>query len=145
MDTLKVKRTSNLATLPYRATEGSVGYDLTSIDQVMVEPHTCKLLSTGLIVEVPVGTYGRIAPRSSIGKKFVAVGAGVIDRDYRGEIKVMLYNHSSVPFQVSIGDRIAQLICERISTPAVVETDFLDDTDRGTGGFGSTGCNVWGS
>jgi deoxyuridine 5'-triphosphate nucleotidohydrolase len=71
-------------------------------------------------------------------KNFVDVGAGVIDADYRGNVGVVLYNHSTDDFSIKKGDRIAQLILERIETPAVEEVDDLDDTARGTGGFGST-------
>lgn len=80
------------------------------------------------------------APRSGLAlKNFIDVGAGVIDSDYRGPLGVLLFNFSDEPFQVRIGDRIAQLIIERISTPEVAIVDELPTTDRGAGGFGSTG------
>lgn len=89
---------------------------------------------------MPEGTYGRVAPRSGLAwKNFIDVGAGVIDQDYRGNVGVILFNHSDTPFEIKKGDRIAQLILERIVHPVVVEADTLSDTDRGAGGFGSTG------
>lgn len=81
-----------------------------------------------------------VAPRSGLTwKHSIDVGAGVIDGDYRGPVGVILFNHSDIEFQVNVGDRIAQLILEKIMTPDVTEVDDLDDTVRGVGGFGSTG------
>lgn len=85
-------------------------------------------------------TDGRIAPRSGLAvKHFIDTGAGVIDSDYRGEVKVLLFNHSEVDFEVKEGDRIAQLVIERIYTPEVVVVEELEESVRGAGGFGSTG------
>jgi len=98
------------------------------------------LVKTDLSIAVPAGTYGRVAPRSGLAwKHSIDVGAGVIDADYRGNVGVILFNHSDKDFKVEIGDRIAQLIIERIELPHVQEVDELDDTIRGGGGFGSTG------
>lgn len=81
-----------------------------------------------------------VAPRSGLAwKHSIDVGAGVVDADYRGPVGVILFNHSDVDFEVKVGDRIAQLIVEKIVTPQVVEVDDLDATVRGAGGFGSTG------
>lgn len=100
------------------------------------------LVKTDIQIEVPDGTYGRVAPRSGLAwKNFIDVGAGVIDQDYRGNVGVILFNHSDIDFDVKKGDRIAQLICERIVHPTVVEAETLTDTTRGAGGFGSTGTN----
>ncbi|OQV10261.1 hypothetical protein CLAIMM_14286 [Cladophialophora immunda] len=86
------------------------------------------------------GTYGRVAPRSGLAAKhFIDTGAGVIDADYRGEVKVLLFNHGEADFQVNKGDRIAQLVLERIYTPEIVEVENLEESVRGAGGFGSTG------
>jgi dUTP pyrophosphatase len=85
--------------------------------------------------------YGRVAPRSGLTVKHgIHVGAGVIDPDYTGEIKVALFNLGDVPFEIKKGDRIAQLVLERCETPDVHEIDTLDETGRGAGGFGSTGA-----
>lgn len=83
---------------------------------------------------------GRIAPRSGLASKhFIDTGAGVIDADYRGQVKILLFNHSETDFDVNEGDRVAQLVLERIYTPDVVEVAELEDSVRGAGGFGSTG------
>ncbi len=91
---------------------------------------------------IPIGNYGRIAPRSGLAaKNFIDVGAGVIDSDYRGEVKVLLFNFSTTDFKINVGDRIAQLIIEkytRTDIEEVTEGD-LDSTERWAGGFGSTG------
>ena len=80
------------------------------------------------------------APRSGLAwKNFIDTGAGVIDADYRGEVKVLLFNHNEEDFNVKVGDRVAQLILEKIETPEVVAVEDLDASDRGAGGFGSTG------
>jgi dUTP pyrophosphatase len=85
---------------------------------------------------------GRIAPRSGLASKnFIDTGAGVIDADYRGPVKVLLFNHADTDFPVKEGDRIAQLVIERIYTPEVVEVQELEASVRGAGGFGSTGAN----
>ena len=97
-------------------------------------------METGLPVALPSGTYARIAPHSGLAtQSFIDVGAGVVDSDYLGEIKVVLFNHSADDFVVQASDRIAQLILERIRTPHVKKVATLDDTDHGAGGFGSTG------
>lgn len=100
------------------------------------------LVQTDIQIEVPEGTYGRIAPRSGLAwKNSIDVGAGVIDQDYRGNVGVILFNHSDDDFEVKKGDRIAQLICERITYPVVEEAKSLSETARGAGGLGSTGIN----
>ncbi|THH01882.1 hypothetical protein EW026_g916 [Hermanssonia centrifuga] len=98
------------------------------------------LINTQISIAVPAGTYGRVAPRSGLASKFmIDTGAGVIDADYRGIVYVLLFNLSDKDFQVEEGDRVAQLIIERIYTPDVMEVQDLDETLRGAGGFGSTG------
>ncbi len=107
----------------------------------MIVPAKGKaIVPTDLSVACPRGTYARIAPRSGLAvKNFIDVGAGVVDEDYRGPVGVVLFNFSDVDFQIKQGDRIAQMILEKIHTPQVVEVDDLEDTSRGAGGFGSTG------
>ena len=99
-------------------------------------------MKTDLSIAIPKDTYARIAPRSGLAwKHFIDVGAGVVDYDYRGNVGVILFNHSDVDFEIKHGDRVAQLILERITTPEVLEVEDLDDTARGAGGFGSTGVS----
>ncbi|KAG2152862.1 dUTP pyrophosphatase [Suillus clintonianus] len=137
---LLVKRLSDKARIPTRGSSLSAGYDLYSAEKKVIPAHGKALVDTQLSIAVPVGTYGRVAPRSGLASKFmIDTGAGVIDADYRGVVFVLLFNLSDKDFQVEEGDRIAQLIMERIYTPEVMEVDNLDETLRGAGGFGSTG------
>eukprot|EP01004_Peranema_trichophorum_P010638 NODE_9452_length_590_cov_33.184154_g8817_i0.p1 GENE.NODE_9452_length_590_cov_33.184154_g8817_i0~~NODE_9452_length_590_cov_33.184154_g8817_i0.p1 ORF type:complete len:174 (-),score=34.48 NODE_9452_length_590_cov_33.184154_g8817_i0:69-536(-) len=140
MATLKVKKLSEHAILPRRGTEFSAGYDLSSAHDSIVPANGKSLVPTDLAIAVPEGTYGRVAPRSGLAVKFhIDVGAGVIDADYRGNVQVVLFNHSNTDFVIKRGDRIAQLILEKIVTPDVEELQELPVTERGAGGFGSTG------
>jgi dUTP pyrophosphatase len=138
---MEVQRLCSHAIIPRRATHGSVGYDLFSIENVTVNPSELVCVSTGVAVKLPVGTYGRIASRSGFSVKYnTHVGAGVIDPDYTGEIKVVLYNVGTSSVNIKQFDRIAQLIVEKCSTPQIIEVTALKETSRGQGGFGSTGC-----
>ena len=137
---LYVKKLSENATLPVRATPEAAGYDLASAEDYTIPAKKQKLIKTDLSIAVPENTYGRIAPRSGLAHKCcIDVLAGVIDADYRGNVGVILINHGETEFSIKIGDRIAQLILERIETPDVVQVDTLPDSVRGQGGFGSTG------
>ncbi|KAF2324554.1 hypothetical protein GH714_015228 [Hevea brasiliensis] len=136
----RVKKLSEKAILPTRASPLSAGYDLSSATEAKVPGRGKALIPTDLSIAIPEGTYARIAPRSGLAwKHSIDVGAGVIDADYRGPVGVILFNHSDVDFEVKVGDRIAQLIIQKIMTPDVVEVEDLDATVRGEGGFGSTG------
>ena len=138
--TMEVKKLKPEATLPRRQTKDSVGYDLCSAEAQTLGPGERLAIKTGIAVTVPAGTYGRVAPRSGLAVKFgINVMAGVIDPDYTGEILTVLINHTDTPFAVAPGDRIAQLICEAVSLPSVVEVSELAATERGAKGFGSTG------
>ena len=140
---LKVQQLSNNAALPKRSTDGAVRYDLCASQDCTIPAGGKGLVKTGLSISFPVGLYARIAPRSGLAlKKFIDIGAGVVDGDYRGEVGVILFNHGDQDFQVKMGDRIAQLILEKIDTPPVEEVQGLDDTIRGSGGFGSTGVKL---
>ena len=139
---LRVKKLNQNATLPTRGSGGAVGYDLYSTEELMVPPAHRALVGTGIAIVLPVGVYGRVAPRSGLAVKHgIQVGAGVIDPDYTGEIKVVLFNHGDKDFEVKKGDRIAQLILERCETPEVEEVGEVKDTERGSKGFGSTGVS----
>ncbi|XP_035773937.1 deoxyuridine 5'-triphosphate nucleotidohydrolase-like [Anopheles albimanus] len=129
----------------YPPTKGSVkaaGYDLRSAYDYTVPARGKLLVMTDIQVQVPEGCYGRVAPRSGLAvKNFIDVGAGVVDEDYRGNVGVVLFNHGEADFEVKKGDRIAQFICEKIAYPELEELPSLTDTERGSGGFGSTGTN----
>lgn len=135
-----VKKLSPSATLPTRGSQFAAGYDLYASHDETVLPGYRSLISTDIAIAIPSGHYARIAPRSGLAwKNGIMVGAGVVDEDYRGEVKVMLFNLGGVDFEVKKGDRIAQLILEKIATPEVKEVEELPETKRGEGGFGSTG------
>ncbi|PPR02483.1 hypothetical protein CVT24_002032 [Panaeolus cyanescens] len=140
---LLIKRLSPKAKLPTRGSALAAGYDLYSAEHKVIPAGGKALVDTQISIAVPPGTYGRVAPRSGLASKFmIATGAGVIDADYRGVVFVLLFNHSDKDFEVQEGDRIAQLIIERIYTPEVQEVDDLEETVRGAGGFGSTGGHI---
>ena len=101
-----------------RSSSGSAGYDLSAAETAVIPAHGKCLVKTGLAIAMPPDCYGRVAPRSGLAvKKFIDVGAGVIDSDYRGEINVVLFNFSSEDFCINVGDGIAQLVFEKIKTP----------------------------
>lgn len=130
------------AILPSKATQKSIGLDLHSVEPYVVLPGQRVVVSTGLQVSLPAGTYGRIAPRSGLAVKHgLDVGAGVIDPDYTGEVRVVLFNHDqNIPFIIRPGYRIAQLILESALDPVVTESDTpFSDLERGENGFGSSG------
>lgn len=137
---LLVQCLSDKAIAPKRGSAKAAGYDIYSACNITVPKRRRALVKTDIAITVPNGTYGRIAPRSGIALKYgIDVGAGVIDQDYTGPVGVLLYNNGTEDFNIRTGDRIAQLIIEKIETPEVVIVDSLINTDRGTGGFGSTG------
>ena len=140
MDALRVKRLNDNATLPVRGTPGAVGYDLACIEDFVLDTQSHLLVPTGLGFQLPNGVYGRVAPRSGLTVKHgIHIGAGVIDPDYMGEVKVAMFNLGLAPVEFKKGDRVAQLILERCEVPDVVEVDILVATSRGDNGFGSTG------
>jgi dUTP pyrophosphatase len=138
---LGIKKLCFDAIIPTRGSDRSVGYDLYSVVDTIVPCQAGNaLVATGLAITLPPGCYGRVAPRSGLAVKHcINVGAGVIDPDYTGEVKVVLFNHGDKDFEVKKGDRIAQLVLERCETPSIEEINIVEDTERGSGGFGSTG------
>ncbi|HVE13733.1 MAG TPA: dUTP diphosphatase [Elusimicrobiota bacterium] len=137
---LLVKRLTENAILPARASPGAAGYDISSNIRVSIAPYGKAIVSTGIAVTAPPGTYGRLAPRSGFTwNHHTSLEAGVCDRDYTGELKVVLFNHSDATVLIEAGMRIAQLILERVATPEVEEVTDLEPSARGAGGFGSTG------
>lgn len=137
---LRIKRHSEIARLPTQGTAGSAGYDLSSPIDCVVPARSRLLISTDLSMAIPEGHYGQIASRSGLSLRHgIEVGAGVIDESYRGVVGILLYNLSDQDYSVKVGDRIAQLILHKISVLPVQEVPELDSTERGVGGFGSTG------
>lgn len=140
---INIEATVDGAHMPKRQTPGSAGYDLHSgeLEVVTIEPGERKLIGTGIKFELPPGLAGKIMSRSGLATKVnVDHKAGLVDSDYRGEVKVVLHNHGRNPFTVHLGDRIAQIVFFRPETPEFTWVDMVADaTERGEGGFGSTG------
>lgn len=134
---IKIKKN---AKFPSKGSPGAAGIDLVSVENIEIEAKGKALVGIGIKIQLPEGTYGRIAPRSGLAiNNFIDVGAGVIDGDFRDEIKVVLFNHGSESFKIREGDKIAQLICEKICIPEIIEVSELNETVRGARGFGSSG------
>lgn len=140
-DSLKIQLRSSDATVPTKGSIEAAGYDIYASKPTTIPARGQGMASTDVSFTVPRGTYGRIAPRSGLAVKHgIQTGAGVVDRDYTGEVKVVLFNHSDKDFQINKGDRVAQLILERIVDDAeIVVVESLEESSRGAGGFGSTG------
>jgi len=138
---MKIKFLSKEAKIPMRANPSDAGADLCSVEDFILNPFERKAIATGISLEIPEGHYGRIAPRSGIAyKNGIDVLAGVVDSSYRGEIKVILFNTDKENyFKINIGDRIAQLIIEKHFNFEFEIVEDLSYTQRGEGGFGSTG------
>ena len=136
---LRVKLLHPDARLPVRGSEQAAGLDLHSIIETMVPSGDSVLVKTGLAIELPPGTYGRVAPRSSLAIRGIETGAGVIDRDFRGEVKVLLRNWSDEDLFIYKGDRVAQLVIEKIMEVGVNSVEDLTETVRGSRGFGYSG------
>ncbi len=141
--TLKVKLLTSTAKAPTKATDGSAGFDLYADEDCSLDAiyeGARKTVSTGISVAIDPDKVGLIWPRSGLAAKHgIDTGAGVIDSDYRGEVKVLLFNHGHVPFDIRRGDRIAQLLIVPAYGQSVEIVDELDDTERGGNGFGSSG------
>ena len=136
---LQVQKLTKDAKLPTKATQGSIGYDLYATNTLQVPGNDNQLIETGLAMTPPKGTYIRIAPRSGLAlKKKIQIDAGVIDPDYTGEIKVLLSNRSTKPFQVEQGDKIAQIILEKVENAKIKPVKYLNSTNQGIKGFGSS-------
>jgi dUTP pyrophosphatase len=137
---LKFRKLHPQAQLPARGSLEAAGVDLRSIETLRIPARGRKSVRTGLSVAIPRGFYGRVAPRSGLAVKHgLDVLAGVIDSDYRGEILCALINHGDEPFEIEMGMRIAQLVIESIALMEPAWSEDLSETERGCGGFGSTG------
>ena len=141
---LKIKRLNDLAKIPTRGSEYAAGYDLYAATSynIEIEPHKTVKIGTGLVIELPEGTFGAIYARSGIATKRglrPSNAVGICDQDYRGEYIVALHNDTDEKQVVEAGERIAQLVIQRYENVEFEEVDELSDTRRGDGGFGSTG------
>jgi dUTP pyrophosphatase len=126
--------------IPQYAHAGDAGADITASEKIAIPPRERALVSTGVRLEIPEGCVGLIWPRSGLAvKKGIDCGAGVIDSHYRGEVKILLFNHSDTEFQVEPGDRIAQILIQKVKRVEFLPADQLNETARKDAGFGSTG------
>jgi dUTP pyrophosphatase len=141
---LRVRRLDPRAVLPTRAYGGDAGLDLYALDDGVLGPGERSSVRTGIAVEIPEGQAGLVLPRSGLARRHgisVVNAPGLIDAGYRGEVEVLLLNTDrSSPFSIAAGDRIAQLVIVSVQTPQVLEVDELALSERGSGGFGSSGC-----
>jgi dUTP pyrophosphatase len=125
--------------LPVYSSDGAAGADLNAAEEVTLQPGEWASVGTGLRVEIPPGHVGLVWPRSGLAVRHgIDTLAGVIDSDYRGELRVVLANHGPEPYRIAPGDRVAQLLVQRVERAAFVRS-ALADSGRGHGGFGSTG------
>ncbi|OGD26415.1 MAG: deoxyuridine 5'-triphosphate nucleotidohydrolase [Candidatus Aminicenantes bacterium RBG_19FT_COMBO_65_30] len=136
---LKVKRIQPEAKLPVYGHPGDAGLDLFSVVDRDIQPGEVFAVPTGIQVAVPAGHVGLVWDKSGISLQRVHRLAGVVDSGYRGEVQVVMINLGAAPFAVRKGMKIAQMLVQPVTAVEVVESDFLDDTSRGDGGFGSTG------
>jgi dUTP pyrophosphatase len=141
--TLRVRRLDPRARLPTRAYPGDAGLDLYALDDAVLAPGERASIRTGVAVEIPDGQAGLVLPRSGLAAKHgigLVNAPGLIDAGYRGEVRVLLLNTDrSARFEIAPGDRIAQLVLVRVETPEVLEVEELALSERGAGGFGSSG------
>ena len=139
---MRIKRLTPWATLPTYAHPGDAGLDLSSSEDVAIGPGQTKAVRTGIAVALPSGMEASIRPRSGLARKWAVTvldSPGTVDEGYRGEISVILINHGDQEFRVTCGMRVGQLVVQRRLRVEVVEVESLPETERGGGGFGSTG------
>jgi dUTP diphosphatase len=141
--TLRIARLDERARLPTRAHDGDAGLDLYALEDAVLAPGERASVPTGVAVEIPPGQAGLVLPRSGLAARHgisVVNAPGLIDSGYRGEIRVLLLNTDRAqPFELAAGDRIAQLVLVCVELPSPVEVSSLTDSERGAGGFGSSG------
>lgn len=143
-NTIKIKRLTDTAIIPTRATDGAAGYDLyvDTDTSIVISPHKTRMLQTNIAFEIPVGWFGAVFARSGLSTRHgirPSTCVSVIDSDYRGSVGVPLHNDFDSAYMVRRGERVAQIVFLPAGQFDLVEVDDLTDTDRGNGGFGSTG------
>lgn len=136
---IKIKKLHSDAIIPKYAHDGDAGMDLFSIEDLILKPKHRAIVRTGLSIEFPKGYVALMWDKSGIAKEGVTTLAGVGDAGYRGEYKIVLYNLSSKKYEIKKGQKIAQILIQKVESPEIEEVDELSETSRGTGGFGSTG------
>ena len=142
MKTIKFVKLNQDAIIPDYAHVGDAGMDLYSVEDIVIQPFTWQKVGTGLSMRLPKGTEGQVRSKSGIALKngvFVLNSPGTVDENYRGEICVILYNLSNKPYEIKKGQKIAQLVINKVCYAKTKVVETLDDTTRGVEGFGSTG------
>jgi dUTP pyrophosphatase len=142
MTTIKFKKVHPEAIIPKFQKDGDAGLDIHAIEDFILNPGEHSLIGTGLKIEIPKGFEAQVRPRSGLALKnkiTILNSPGTIDSGYRGDIGIMLMNHSKEKFEIKKGDRVAQLIIAKHETPEIIEVNELEDSERGEGGFGHTG------
>ncbi|GAA6858713.1 dUTP diphosphatase [Helicobacter pylori] len=141
---IKIQKIHPNALIPKYQTEGSSGFDLHAVEEVMIKSHSVGLVKIGICLSLEVGYELQVRTRSGLAlnhQVMVLNSPGTVDNDYRGEIKVILANLSDKDFKVQVGDRIAQGVVQKAYKAEFIECEQLDETSRGSGGFGSTGVS----
>ncbi len=141
---IKIQKIHPNALIPEYQTEGSSGFDLHAVEEVTIKPHSVGLVKIGICLSLEVGYELQVRTRSGLAlnhQVMVLNSPGTVDNDYRGEIKVILANLSDKDFKVQVGDRIAQGVVQKTYKAEFIEYEQLDETSRGSGGFGSTGVS----
>lgn len=141
---IKIQKIHPNALIPEYQTEGSSGFDLHAVEEVMIKPYSVGLVKIGICLSLEVGYELQVRTRSGLAlnhQVMVLNSPGTVDNDYRGEIKVILANLSDKDFKVQVGDRIAQGVVQKTYKAEFIECERLDETSRGSGGFGSTGVS----
>ncbi len=141
---IKIQKIHPNALVPKYQTEGSSGFDLHAVEEVVIKPHSVGLVKIGICLSLEVGYELQVRTRSGLAlnhQVMVLNSPGTVDNDYRGEIKVILANLSDKDFKVQVGDRIAQGVVQKTYKAEFIECERLDETSRGSGGFGSTGVS----
>ena len=140
MSVIQIVLLSDTAKAPLTGTTGSAGIDLMCDEPFTLQPNERRLIGTGIAMALPTGTWGEIKPRSGLAVNYgIDIMAGVIDSDYRGEIKVLMHNTGNRPLKCDAGDRIAQMVVQKHISPKIMAASELIGTGRGADGFGSTG------
>ena len=141
---IRFKKLSTEAKPPFRASSSAAGYDLVAISREWDDKNSCWVFGTGLVLEIPVGYAGFIFPRSSVFKTshILANCVGVIDSDYRGEVKIFFRDLENTGHKYLVGERVAQIIILPIPQVDYIEVETLSETKRGIGGYGSTGSGL---
>lgn len=136
---IKIKKLHNEAKMPSNGTKHAAGFDLYSTKSIVLNPKIPTMIPTGIAFEIPTGYCGVVYSRSSTAKKGLIITPLIVDSDYRGEVFILVNNQTREPYHIEVGDRIAQMRIEKLIDTEYEWADELSETERGSGGYGSTG------